>query len=197
MCDMCYGYIYDTLVNPLPVDHLLNGYLHKPSLLKCAGELADCFQRALNIFDNHPHFFINYSMENHMNIINEKNPKVVEFLEDEWAWSNFLVFYPEGAKEITYASQICLEHSITRKVSLKEQFIQHFLMDRLRILLSCIPAMHKQHTEKIPYDNVKSPGPASFVKIANLRASLGLPPSIWEKEQATKLMEKEYFNLYI
>lgn len=197
MCDMCYGYIYDTLVNPLPVDHLLHGHLHKPSLLKCAEEIADCFQRALNIFDNHPLFFVNYDEESNSQIQSEKNPKVVEYLEDEWAWRNFLTFYPGGANEIIYASQICLDNSITRNVYLSEQYIHHFLIDRLRILLSCIPAIHKQHTDKIPYENIKSPGPAPLSKITKLRSNLGLPPSKWEKDMAEKLLEQEYSSLYM
>jgi len=196
MCDKCYGYIYDTIVNPLPVTHLLHGHLHKPSLLKCAEELAYCFQRALNTFDNNEYFFINYDEESHKIIVNEKNPSVVEFLEDELIWTNFLAFYPDGANEIIYASQVCVDNSITRKVYLSEQYIKHFLMDRLRILLSCIPGIHKQHTDKILYENIKSTGPASLTKISMIRSKLGLPPSKWEKEMAEKILQQEYLSLY-
>lgn len=196
MCDKCYGYIYDTIINPLPVDHLLHGHLHKPSLLKCAEEVAYCFQRALDIFDNHPDFFLYTDFDTDFNIKNEKNPKVVEFLEDELVWNNFKKLYPEGAREIVYASQVCIDHSITRKVSISGQYIKHFLIDRLRILLSCIPAIHKQHTDKISYENIKSPGPASLTKISSLRSNLGLPPSKWEKEMAEALLKQEYLSLY-
>jgi hypothetical protein len=192
MCDMCYGYIYDTLINPLPSNHLLNEHIHRPSLLRCSNTLTECFKRALDVFDNDISFFIEIEMDEEAAILSEKDPRTREYMEDAWVWKKFNEQYPKSQMELKYALDICLDHSIARHTIAKEHVIQHFLMDRLRILLSSLPDIHTNHNTKMSYEKSKSLGPVPLKKIVEIRTKLGLPVSKWERETSVYNLIDKY-----
>lgn len=196
MCDMCYGYIYDTLVSPLSADHLLIKHIHRPSLLRCSTKLANCFHKALEGFDNHPEFFVNMDPDDYMKFKSQNDPRMREFMEDNWTWDKFYKNYPMASENLTQCKEICMDSSITRHTFAHEHVIKNFLMDRLRIFLSQIPIIHKNHTEKSSYQNVQSPGPVPIKKIIEIRSKLGLPVSYLEKEPSFSITIRGDLELY-
>jgi hypothetical protein len=48
-------------------------------------------------------------------------------------------------------------------------------MHKLRYLLNVLPDIHKEHTEKIKFDNVKSLGRVPQDRIDHIRRMAGLP----------------------
>ena len=187
MCDMCYSYIYDTLVNPLPLGHLLLRYIHRPSLLRCSSLLAKCFQKALDGFDNHPAFFMNMDEDDFIRFQSQKDPRIREFMEDTWVWNKFYKNYPAASENITHCKEICIDSSITRGTFANDYVIKNFLMDRLRIFLSQIPTIHKNHTEKSSYQTIQSLGPVPIDKLIEIRKKHGLPVSNLENESSCSI----------
>jgi len=180
MCKMCYGYIYDTIVNPLPVGHRLLSYIRRPSLKRCAEELAACFLKALDNFDNNPLFFV--MLDDSDDCIEfEADPVIRELMEDEWVWKRFYRYYPYGASELTHAVQVAIDNSIAKSVSKAEQVVTNFFMDRWRILISVIPLMHKNHTDKLSAERGGSLGPVPDEKIREIRKKAGLTNSVVER----------------
>lgn len=178
---MCYTYIYDTLVSPLSADHLLIRYIHRPSLLRCSTQLARCFQKALDGFDNDPGFFINMDPDDYVRFQSQKDSRIREFMEDRWTWEKFYKHYPVASENLTHCKEICMDSSITRRTFAHEHVIKNFLMDHLRVFLSQIPTIHKNHTEKSFYQHVQSPGPVLIKKLIEIRTKLGLPVSNLEE----------------
>jgi len=175
---MCFGFIYDTIINPLPLKHRLQGKIHFPSLLRCAEELSICFHRAIDNFDNNPLFFIN-SVEEYEDdydlILYGEKLVFDEDSKDNIAWKKFLKYYPKGADEIKYAIQIAVDNFICRNNPCAESIITDFFTKILRNLLCVIPSMHKNHVEKRNIEKSRSLGPVPFNKLADLRKKAGLP----------------------
>jgi len=192
MCEMCYGYIYDCLLSPLSRKHILSGYIHTPSLMRCVDELTKCFERVVNEFDNDEFFFINLEDDDlDIALDNTHDINVKEYLIDEFIWNKFNQLYSKASTDLEYAIQICLENSITRNVFLREQFITQFCMFKLRLLLVIIPELHKDHTEKRNPEKVNSSGPVPLEKITKIRSNLGLPISNWQRETLIKKIMEE------
>ena len=173
MCKMCYAYIYDTITNPLPVNHRLQGFIRLPSLKRCSEELATCFHRAIGKFDNNPLFFVMLDDADDR-IEFEPDPTIRELMEDEWVWKRFYRYYPDGASELTYAIQVAIDNSIAKSTNRAEQIVINFFIDRLRILLSVIPLMHKNHTDKVSPERGGSLGSVPEEKIREIRTKAGL-----------------------
>jgi hypothetical protein len=167
-------------MSPLNNSHILHKHIHRPSLLIHANDITDCFQRALNIFDNNPLFFMIMD-DSDEDIINESNHILKEQEGDKLVWKKFIQYYPTGAAEINYAIQICLDNSIFRKTSEPAKLIEQFLIDKLRLLLSILPDIHKAHIEKNIPESSGSMGPVPLQQIVKLRSKLGLPVSNWER----------------
>lgn len=173
------------------MDHLLYGKIHMPSLKRCATEVAQCFHKALTVFDDDVELFTLVDQDNAV-IQAEKDPNIREFMEDKIIWDNFGLLYPNEFKDLNYAIEVCLDNSISRQTPFKEQVILQFLMDRLRTLASCILSVHTCHTLKLGYENSKSPGPVPLSKISKIRTDLGLPVSNWERDTAINIYENLY-----
>jgi len=173
-CDMCYGYIYDTITVPLKIDNILQPYINNKSVKHCGDKLAACFQKAFDGFDNSPYFLYRFTPSNF-------NPVILDgFAEDAWVWSRFESDYPGPFKELVYAIQIALEHSVGRNTGIKEQLIKHFIMERFRILIKELPGIHKEHVQKIAYVSGGSRGPVPYEKLVVIRLKAGLPPPKYE-----------------
>jgi hypothetical protein len=193
MCDMCYGYIYDVIRLPIHDTDVLYKHLHYPSLLRHLEEITYCFQRALNIFDNNPLFFMIMD-DSDEDIINESNHILKEKEEDKLVWKKFLQYYPTGSAEINYAMNICLDNSVFRKTSEPARLIEQFLIDKLRLLLSILPDIHTAHIEKNTPEPSRSLGSAPLQKIVDIRSKLGLSVSNWEREKAIDIITTNYRN---
>jgi len=173
------------------VDHLLYGKIHMPSLKRCASQVAQCFHRALTVFDDELELFSLVDKDNEI-IKAEKDPLIQEFMEDKIIWDNFGILYPNEFNDLNYAIDVCLDNSISRKTPFNEQVILQFLMDRLRTLASCILSVHTYHTLKVGCEPSHSPGPVPLSKISKIRADLGLPVSNWERDTAITIYENIY-----
>lgn len=167
MCDMCNGYIYDVLTTPLPIDHLLRNNINNASVKKCASELTECFQRALHNFTASDVFlFVT---------VNEKDHRLKRFIEEDIIWSRFKKVYTARFHEIQHAIEICMDNGITRKTTAHEQVVTHFLMNRLRILLTNLTKIHIEHTMKPKYVNPGSKCNISYQQLAQIRMKANLP----------------------
>jgi len=159
--------IYDILIDPLQVEHLLRNYINTNSLKLCASELADCFYRAVKDFPNGPEFFIETS--------EQKSNVLSSFDCDEIIWNRFHYRFPDFAHELQHAIDLCIDSSVAKKTIIKEELIKHFIMDKLRKILVLIPTVHREHTMKIRIGESASLGPADITKIIRIRRSAGLP----------------------
>jgi len=193
MCDICYGYIYDTIIDPLPVTHILHKHIHIHRVKQCAEEIAMCFQKAIHTFKHYEMFFNLIEYHILLHYTDEDRPEILTCLKDATCWKHFSELYPEGAKEIKYAIDICMDHSITKNTLVKENTIQTFLSYILYIILSSIPKIHKEHTEKNNLQTHPSLGPVPLKQITEIREKLGLPVSNWERTVAEE-NEKKSFN---
>jgi hypothetical protein len=167
MCDMCNGYIYDVLTTPLPIDHLLRNNINIASVKKCASELTECFQRALEKFTASDVFL-------HVTV-HEKDHHLKRFKEEEIIWSRFNRVYHTRFHEIQHAIEICMDNGVGRKTTAYEQVVTHFLMNRLRILLTNLTKIHIEHTMKPKYVNPGSKCNISYQQLAQIRMKAGLP----------------------
>jgi len=167
MCDMCNGYIYDVLTTPLPIDHLLRNNINNDSVKKCASELTECFQRALHNFTASEVFLYV--------TVHEKDHRLKRFMEEDIIWSRFKKVYSTRYSEIKHAIEICMDNAITRKTMAYEQVVTHFLMNRLRILLTNLTKIHIEHTMKPKYVNPGSKCNISYQHLAQIRMKAGLP----------------------
>lgn len=172
---MCYTYIYDTLVYPLAIDHLVKDSIHPASVHRCAEIISKCFERALSNFDNDPFFFVTNDIEFMIRFRTERDPDVREFMNDQLVWNEFQIQYPKSSEELKFAVQVCLDNSITKNVISKIQIIKQFLMHKFRTLLSCLGEIHTGHTKKQGFENAKSLDSVPFHKIAEIRSKAGLP----------------------
>ena len=167
MCNPCKNMIYDILIDPLQLTHLLHSYINTKSLRLCAVEVSDCFYRAVKDFPSGPEFF-SETYEQKIQILSS-------FDCDEIIWDRFHYRFPEFTDELKHAIDICIDSSVAKKTIIKEQLIKHFLMDKLRKILVLIPSVHREHTEKTRIDEYASLGPVDICKIISIRRSAGLP----------------------
>jgi hypothetical protein len=190
---MCHGFIYDVLTCHLNVDNLLYEYIHIPSLVRSAEEITVCFNRAISFFDNDPEFFI-CTNKGYEYVTFETDINIRNTIQDEILWNKFTALYPGGSEEIHFAIQIGVDNNVARNTILCEEIIKRLFMNKLRILLVNIPDIHRGHTNVSKLTEPKSPGPASYTKISNLRYSLGLPVSKWEREEQERLGIANIYN---
>jgi hypothetical protein len=67
-----------------------------------------------------------------------------------------------------------MDSMVIKKIKCKEQLLEHFFMHKLRALLHVLPDIHKEHTEKKEYLNVKSLGSVPQYRINQIRRKAGL-----------------------
>jgi hypothetical protein len=143
-----------------------------PSLLKCAEELTICFQRAIENFDNIPIFFMDFETEE--DHLYGEPPILNDTDKDEIIWRNFNFYYPKGVSELKYGIDVALENNIIRKSPFPQSIAYSFFKFRLRHLLTILPMMHKNHTEKTNPEKSRSLGSVPLSTITSIREKAGL-----------------------
>jgi len=185
MCGKCYTYIYDFILSPLSINHLLRGHIDYKSLNKCSLEVADCISRALKDYVNNQALvdcfkLFRQTYEANVEVMaifdNIEIPKESkEYQYDEYIWTKFKEVNQDEFKELDHAIQICMDSMVVKKIKCKEQLLEQFFMHKLRPLLDVLPEIHKEHTEKKEYMNVKSTGSVPQYRIDHIRRMAGLP----------------------
>ena len=171
-------------MTPLPINHLLRGQIDEKALKRCSHEVSDCISRALSKYTRDAHLI------HCMKIFKEAyetNLKVMDMIQrmevldvskehkyDEFMWNKFKETSQDDFKELNHAIQICMDNMVVKKIQCKEQLLEHFFMHKLRILLIVLPDIHKEHTEKKEYMNVKSLGSVPQYRINEIRRKAGL-----------------------
>jgi hypothetical protein len=107
--------------------------------------------------------------------VHEKDHRLKRFMEEDIIWSRFKKVYTARFDEIKHAIEICMDNAITRKTVAYEQVVTHFLMNRLRILLTNLTKIHIEHTMKPKYVNPGSKCNISYQHLAQIRMKAGLP----------------------
>lgn len=185
MCEQCYSYIYDYILTPLSVNHLLRGYIDLKAFRRCSNEVSDCISRALRDYVNNTTLIDCFKL---FRETYEENQKILDMIEtshipkecrehnyDEFIWNKFKETSKDEFKELTYAIQICMDNMVVKKIKCKEQLLEHFFMHKLRFLLHVLPDIHKEHTEKKGFDNGRSLGSVPQHRIDYIRRMAGLP----------------------
>lgn len=185
MCEKCYSYIYDFILAPLSMNHLLRGYINEKALKRCSHEVTDCISRVLSKYIRDAQSV--YSMKMFKEIY-ETNMKIIDMIQkiempdnykeqryDEFMWNKFKELSADDFREVNNAIQICMDHMVVKKIQCKEQLLEYFFMHKLRILLSVLPDIHTEHTEKKRVENGKSLGSVPQNKIDYIRRIAGLP----------------------
>jgi len=167
------------------MNHLLYGYIDYKSLNRCSHEVVYCISRALKgyvkdlvLIDCYKLFRETY--EKTQEVLDVLEPTEIpkeckEQIYDEWIWNKFKETNKEEFNELTHAIQICMDSMVIKKIKCKEQLLEHFFMHKLRALLHVLPDIHKEHTEKKEYVNVKSLGSVPQHRIDYIRRMAGLP----------------------
>lgn len=178
MCNACMNLIYDILLNPLPVDHVLRDHINFKSLERCAVEVAHSFYRSVRDFPIYREFFIKELQEPVIGSslrIRIPDESLEKYEYDEMLWNRFHDECPIWAQELEYAFETCLDYSVGRRTVDKKQLIKQFLMDRLHTILLQIPTIHRDHTMKLGPSEGKSLGPVDLWKIIEVRQKACLP----------------------
>lgn len=181
MCEKCYSYIYDCILAPLPINHVLRGYIDNKSLKTCLHEVAECISRVLKECVNNRKLIdclnlFGETYEVNQEVLSTIVPK--EYKEqkyDERMWNKFKEVNQDNFKDLNHAIDICMDNMVVKKNQSKEQILEHFFMHKLRHLLFVLPDIHKEHTEKRGVYNGKSLGSVPQDKINYIRRMAGLP----------------------
>jgi len=151
MCDMCYGFIYDTIVNPY----------HK----------TDPLSEAFSLNKDEAHRI----SEKFLEVISEFMD--LDFFEecdlpldkcDEWTWETFKMENRDG-----HAKIIQMVKYLKEKKCVSEFLATRFFMNKLRILMMLLPQIHMEHTLKF-YPKKCSVGPVPYDKLVEIRKKAGL-----------------------
>jgi len=185
MCGKCYSYIYDFILSPLSKNHLLYGYIDYKSLNRCSHEVVYCISRALKDYVNNKTLIDCFKLFRETYEANVEMMKVLdntevpkeceEYRYDEFIWTKFKETNQNEFNELNHAIQICMDSMVVKKIKCKEQLLEHFFMYKLRALLHVLPDIHKEHTEKKEYVNLKSLGSVPQHRIDYIRRMAGLP----------------------
>ena len=174
---MCKNLIYDILVNPLPLDHLLQGYINFDALNHCGLSVVYSMYRGIKDFPICPSFFIEdvaSSLTLRIRAPLEPSP-LTDFDKDEKIWNKFFSTYPEKIEEFQDAIDQCVDAGVAKKTIIKEQLVKYFLMDILRKILIIIPTIHRDHTCKNVHIETASLGSVCNWKLVTIRRLAGLP----------------------
>ena len=184
MCGKCYSYIYDFIMTPLSMNHLLRGHINEKALKRCSHEVTACISRALSNYIRDAHLIHCMKIFKETYETNIKIQDMIQKIEvpndikdhayDEFMWNKFKGTSEENFKELNHAIQICMDNMVVKKIQCKEQLLEHFFMHKLRILLLVLPDIHKEHTEKKEYVNIKSLGSVPQYRINEIRRKAGL-----------------------
>ena len=181
MCNMCYGLIYDIITNPLPILHPLRDKLNTSALKGCASELTELFTRAITLFSHKSDFFTKPFYEeapqDAMGPLRIRIPNTIysDDVNDIFTWDRFYERYPNESKCLDIAIDLSRDYSIIKGSLYNELSIKEFLMYILRKILTLVPTIHYEHTNKTVPPESKSRGEVPLWKIHQIRDQHGLP----------------------
>ena len=154
---MCYGFIYDTIINPY---HITNPLCNAVSLShEETDRITQTFLEVISDFMDLDFF------------------KDVDDLplnkSDEWAWVKFEMENPDGYAKLKKEVKKTFE-SMKKKKYVTEHLITRFFMNKFRILIANLPQIHLEHSLKI-FKKVGSLSPLPYNKLVEIRLKAGLP----------------------
>jgi len=156
MCNMCYGYIYDTIINPYHIAHPLRNVVSLTH--EEADRISQTFLEVISDFRD-LYFFED---------IGELNPDQSE----EWTWVKFEMENPDGHSRIQEEIEKIFE-SMKKKKYITEHLVMRFFMNKLKILMLNLPQIHLDHTLKL-FIKDYSPGPIPYSQLVEIKKKAGL-----------------------
>ena len=158
MCNMCYGFIYDTIVNPYhKTDPLSKAvYLTHEEVHRVTETFLEVISKFRDL----------YFFEDANNIPLNKC--------DEWTWIKFEIENPDDHAKIEREVENTLESMKQKKKHVTEELVTRFFMNKFRILMMLLPQLHLDHTFKI-CPREKSLGPVPYSELVEIKKKAGLP----------------------
>jgi hypothetical protein len=158
---MCYGFIYDTIVNPYHIAHSLRN-----AVSLTHEEIDKISQTFLEVISD---FRDLYFFED----IGELSPDQC----DEWTWVKFKEENPDGYSKIQEEVEKTIKSMKLKKKHMTEELVTRFFMNKLKILMVNLPQIHLDHSLKF-FIKELSPGPIPYEKLVEIRkkAGLSIPP---------------------
>ena len=158
MCNMCYGFIYDTILYPYHVGHSLRNAVSLSD--EETHRITQTFLDVISDFRD-LYFFEDFDTE------------LTPDQCDIWTWTQFKMENPEGNIKLETEVKKIIESMKEKKCS-TENLVTRFFMNKFKILMVNLPQIHLDHTFKIcPKEN--SPGPVPYEKLVEIRKKAGLP----------------------
>lgn len=194
MCEKCYTYIYDLLIDPLDNDHILYGFINDKSLRTCSYDIANIVEKCLKKYMSDENIIncfklLRKTYEENQTLLRYLNDgylhsKYMTYEYDKYIWEKFRDIFTSEYGELQHAIQVCMDNSVVRKVTNKEAYLEHYFMYKLHILIKNLPDIHKDHSEKRCYEVSKSLGPVPQWKIDMLRNNANIKINL--------IVQKEY-----
>lgn len=155
---MCYGFIYDTIINPYHVGHSLRNAVSLSD--EEAHRITQTFLDVISEFRD-LYFF--------EDIDADLTPDQC----DIWTWTRFKMESPDGYSKLETEVEKIVESMKEKKCS-TENLVTRFFMNKFKILMVNLPQIHMDHTFKI-FKKDYSPGPIPYNKLVEIRKKAGLP----------------------
>lgn len=156
---MCYGFIYDTIINPYHMTHSLRNAVSLTH--EEADRITQTFLDVISDFRD-LYFFEEIDMD--------FSPDQC----DEWTWTRFEEENPDGHSKIQREVELTIESMKLKKKCVTENLVMRFFMNKLKILMVNLPQIHLDHSLKL-FIKECSPGPIPHEKLVEIRKKAGLP----------------------
>jgi hypothetical protein len=156
---MCYGFIYDTIVNPYHLTHSLRNAVSLTN--EEADRISQTFLEVISEFQDI--FFFE-------EIDRDLTPDQC----DEWTWIRFEEENPDGHNKIEREVERTLESMKLKKKQVTDNLVTRFFMNKLKVLMVNLPQIHLDHSLKI-FKKECSPGPLPYKTLVEIRKKAGLP----------------------
>jgi hypothetical protein len=153
---MCFSYIHDCILYPLPLTNPIRQNINLKSLQRCIHPVTRCIQRAVSD--------ISVNLSSISSFMTTQN--LIIYIESA---------HPEMIKELIHATDICIDTSVACKTKDPNTIIRVFLGTKLHEILKQIYHIHRQHTTKPNYVNPSSLGPLPFWKLCEIRSKIHAP----------------------
>ena len=159
------------LISPLPYRSILLPNINVKTLTQCADILAECFIRVIRGFPANTNFCktVNNYDDDIIDAILKNNNALLNAIIDRKIWEKFYADYPEQAKELEYAVDICLDYGVAKKTKTPDAVVKSFLQYKLHKILELVPGVHLDHILKPPPIKLASPGRVPDWKIEEIR----------------------------
>ena len=173
MCNLCSCYIYDTLVNPLPLNHYLREKIKMNGIIKYAGQITKCLEDTMDKFwlssesDSFKHYFKMF--EGTLKNIEDSKEATL----DCFVWNKFNTSLKSSTNEMQYIFQQLIDNGYQTDKDLT--YMRQYFMNKLRILIFNLKEIHEGHTEKKKYINPTSKISLCPHKLMEIRKKAGLP----------------------